>query len=354
MQFEIGQAEFNAVLDKVLRAVETRVTIPVLANIKITAKDSELEFETTNLENALRIRVPAKIKKEGVMLVPANKTRDIVKRLPEGQVKVKLAENRWAHIEGGSAKFKVIGMDAAHFPTWPPIGKDAVEIDGQALQAAYNMVWYAVSHEQSRYTMSAVLISEGDAVATDGHRLALYRSKAFSKIKSALLPLAGMKILVDLIEGEGDVSMSTGENNFVFSAKNWTLSMRKISGQFPNYKAVMPDKEKQTVEATFAAAEFAQCVERVGLSSDSRTSGVRFTFGKDGIELFANSPDAGEAADSLPGTCSGKLTIGFNSKYILDFVRKVEGEIKMFGKDEQSAAMFEHQNVLYVAMPLRF
>lgn len=354
MQFEIGQAEFSAVLEKMVKTVETKTTIPVLANIKIKAVGEELEFEATDLENALRISVPAKIKKEGVMLVPAKKAHEIVKRLPAGQVKVKLAENHWAHVESGKAKFKLCGMSPEHFPAWTGATKEPIQIDGEALQKAIRMVEYAVSTETSRYTLSAILIENGKVVATDGHRMAIYSHKAFAKVKSALIPLRGIQIAVGLMDGEGTVAMAETESAFVFSAKNWTISMRKLSGKFPNYEAVIPKKEAQTVSAKFVAAPFVQCMERVGLSSDSRTGCMRFTFSKDGVEFYAANPESGEATDSLEATCSGELKIGFNFRYITDFLKRVEGEVTMLARDEQSGALFEYQDFVYVAMPMRY
>lgn len=354
MQFEIGQAEFSAVLEKMVRTVETKTTIPVLANIKITAKGEELEFEATDLENALRISIPAKIKKEGVMLIPAKKANAIVKSLPAGQVKVKLAENYWAHVECGKSKFKLCGMSPEHFPVRGPSPKESLQIDGQVLQKAIRMVEYAVATEVSRFTLGAILIKAGEVVATDGHRLALYRDKAFAKVKSALIPLRGIQTVIGLIDGEGDVEMGEVENSFVFSAKNWTVTTRKISVQFPNYESILPKKEAQTVSAKFVAAPFVQCVERVGLSTDQRSSAMRFAFSKDGVEFHAANPESGEATDSLEASCTGELKIGFNFRYITDFLKRVEGEVTMLAKDEQSAALFEYGNFLYVAMPLRY
>lgn len=355
MQIEIGQSEFSKALDKVSGAIESKTTIPILSNILVQAKGEGLTLTATDLEVAIRVTVPAKVKREGTLCLPGKKLREIVHRLAAVPVKIKAGENNWAHLEAGTAKYKLVGMLSEHFPQWPsePKGNSAI-LDGAALKRAVELTAFAVSQENSRYTLDGIFFDAGEIVATDGHRLSLYRvNSGFKEVKKALIPRRGLSLIAGMVD-EGNVTLIVGESHYIFSAEHWTLVVRKLTGQFPNYQAIIPKRENATVRATFNAALLKERIDRVSMATPSATGCMRFDFVEGAVNLLASSPEHGEASESLSITCKDKLSIGFNHRYISEFLQRIEGDVEFFGRDEQSGALFEHGDLTYVAMPMRF
>jgi DNA polymerase-3 subunit beta len=356
MQFEIGQPEFKAALDKLVGVLETRTTIPVLSHIKCTATKDSLQLQTTDFEAHLSIIVPAKVKKTGVMLFPGKKTREIVTKLSAGTVTMKLAENQWAHLSCGGAKYKLAGLDASNYPTSPEVLAAQTTVPGTALIQAISMTKFAASEQTDRYSLAVILFSTGQSVATDGHRLAIFRHPDFkmpAEAKEILVPSSGANLLLSLVKDEDTVGIAVTESTLNFSTPDWNLNLRRSTGTFPNYKGVMPSMDNLPFHARINPAVIASVIERVGATADQTTSAMKFTFTAGKLQMQCSSSLIGEGEESLDVESNGDLLVGLNFRYALDYLKRVEGEVALHGKDGQSALLLESGASSYVIMPMR-
>jgi len=367
MQVEIGVKELSGALAQIIEAVEKRTTIPVLSQIKMTADGETVTLFATDLEVHMQVSVAAKVKKPGVLLCPARRIKEIVGYVSAGTISFTLADNHWIHVKAGSAKYKLPSYAADTYPTFPPVEKTEFAITGKTLTRAIAATRFAITQEESRHNLCAVLLANGDAVATDGHRMAIWKDKELKAFRSngsesckdapnfggVLLSRRGCNLLLLLVDVESKVEVAISEDSLIFSQENWILRVRRPSGVFPNYQAVIPSKDKAKLKVAVSSALLADHVNRVQISADERTQYTRFSFTKGTLTLMCASPEAGEAVDSMEVSSNVEVQFAANGKYVLEFLRANEGEVMIHAADEHTGILFEKEDSLYVVMPMR-
>src|SRR5713101_4385320 len=177
MEFSVTKSALLNELSTTQGVVERKTTIPILSNLLIVASGSHLTITATDLELSIRTSCEAKIKKEGAGTIPAKKLLELVRLLPEGEIKVKLLDNHWVEIVSDRKKYKLVGMAKENFPALPVMPHTLVKIPAAIIENLIAKTKFAISMEESRYTLNGgLLILKPDTlamVATDGHRLAL-------------------------------------------------------------------------------------------------------------------------------------------------------------------------------------
>ncbi len=369
--------EFSAKKSEVLReltlaqgVVEKKTTLPILANLLLEVEGSSLRISATDLELGMRVSCPVKVKKEGTGTVPAKRLLEIVRSLPEAEVKFKMLENHWVQVTCERSSFKLVGMAKDSYPVLPAIPKALAALPSVALGSLIQKTIFAISNEESRYTLNGALLiikpTGVTMVATDGHRLALVeREFAVSGISNELRMLIPKKAMAELLRllGEGEegasVQISKDESHLFFALGERVLISRMLTGQFPNYEAVLPRENKRLVELGKDAVTAA--VRRVALLADERSRAIRLQIDKDKLEIFSTSGEYGEAHEVLDAQYQGDpLEIGFDYQYLLDFLNVLSdgGKIRLELKDEQSAGQLrpaeqEPDKYRYILMPMR-
>lgn len=370
MEFSVKKSELLKELNLVQGVVEKKTTIPILSNLLLEFSDSSLRISATDLELGVRCGCPAKVKKEGVGTVPAKRLLEIVRSLPEAEVRFKVLENHWVQVNCERSSFKLVGMAKDSFPVLPGAPKALVSIPANVLATMIQKTVFAISSEESRYTLNGALLlvkpENVTMVATDGHRLALVERQqpvaGLSNELRVLIPKKAMGELQRLLsEGEEatSVQFSKDESHLFFQAGERLLISRILTGNFPNYEAVLPRENKKTAELDKLVITSA--IRRVALLADERSRAIRFRLDKDKLEIFSSSGDYGEAHEALDAKYEGEaMEIGFDYQYLLDFLNVVEegGSIRLELKDEQSAGQFrpggeEAFRYRYVVMPMR-
>ncbi|MDE3181484.1 MAG: DNA polymerase III subunit beta [Acidobacteriota bacterium] len=370
MEFTARKAELQRELDLAQGVAEKKTTIPILSNILIEANDSELRLSATDLELGLRCGCPAQVRKTGALTVPSKRLLDIVASLPDAEIKFKALENHFIQVTCGRSSFRLAGMVKDNFPALPEIPAALATIPAGALAPMIKRTTFAIASEESRYTLNgALLLLKPDRilmVATDGHRLAQVEKEAavegLNTELRILIPKKAMGEVERLIGQGGDqapVYFSKDESHLFFSVGRRVLISRVLTGQFPNYEAVLPRDNNRIVEA--GKKEFTEAIRRVALLADERSRVIRFQIGDGRIEMSSANGDYGEASDQLEVEYAGEpMQIGFNFQYLLDFLM-VAGEsekIRLELKDEQSAGQFRPSEddacrYRYVVMPMR-
>jgi len=351
--------------------VERKNTIPILANVLLEANGAEVKMLATDLEVGLRSRCTATVSKGGSLTLPAKKLYEIIKALPETDVRI---EEDKGGVKVAADRFdsRMQTLPREDFPTLPdaPGGLSAT-LARASIRTMIEKTQFAITGEDTRYFLNgALFIIRGDSMAlvsTDGHRLA-YISVPREKAKGAkadeenrvILPRKTLLELGRLLAegGDGDILYQRGENHLFFGVSDRLLISRMIDGQFPAFERVIPKNNDKHVE--FDRDRLTSAVKRVALLSNERSRAVKFQIDKGKVEIASSSPEFGEAKEALMvDYAAAPVTICFNAQYVLDFLSVVETEsVSLDFKDEMSQAVLkplggDGYDYTYVIMPMR-
>ena len=363
MQVQVDRDGFLRALQMVSNIVEPRQTLPILANVLLEAGEETLRLTATDLEVGVRVSVPAKVASAGAITLSARKLLDIVKELPAVPVSLKVQENFWIALRSAGASYKLVGLGPADFPAVGDGGTASwITLDGQLLRDMLNQTTFAISHDESRYALNGVLFSlrerELRLVATDGHRLALVVRVLANAgpSMSGIVPRKAVQEIARIIGSGEAVELAIGENQFMLKMPNVLLIARLIEGTFPNYEQVVPKSHPHRL--VMSRSGLASALRRVSVVSEERTKPTKFFLSHGALKLSAYSPDFGEAEEQIEVEYTGEdMTIGFNSRYVLDALGAQPGEqVVLEVKDGLSPGViksFEDDGALCVIMPMR-
>ncbi|HLY18699.1 MAG TPA: DNA polymerase III subunit beta [Bryobacteraceae bacterium] len=369
MEFTVSKADLVRELSLSQGVVEKKTTIPILSNVLLEAANDRLVLTATDLELGIRCSCPAKVKKEGSGTIPARKLLDYVRLLPEADLNVKFLENHWASLTCGRSRTRIAGMSRESFPELPQMPESIAEIPVKMLASMISRTAFAISLEESRFTLNgALLLLKPDAttmVATDGHRLAYVETASpanTGKSFRALVPKKAMAEIVKLADESGAESkllFAGDENHLFFQFGERLLITRKLTGNFPDYDKVLP--KDNVHQAKLNREEIRSAIERVSQFADERSRAIRVQFTAGEVKIFSSSVETGESEESVPSEYGGPdMEIGFNAQYLLDFLRATNQEQVAFElKDQKSAGEMRpmsdgtQDHYRYVVMPMR-
>jgi DNA polymerase-3 subunit beta len=388
LEITVSRAELLRELTAAQSVVERKTTIPILSNFLFEASaaagDSagKLTITATDLDQSLNTSCAAKVKKPGACTIPARKLYDYIKLLPEGDISIKLMDNHWVQIRAGRSNTKMVGMARANFPQVPQFpAAGGFRISAPALHNMISKVIFAISNEESRYTLNgALLVLKAESmamVATDGHRLAHIEKtgeslEGISGEKKTLIPrkaLAELNGLLANMETSKDkeshkesqtIEFADDDQTLFFKVGGRVLTSRKLTGQFPNYEAVLPRDNTKFV--IVRSEDLMASIQRVAQFADERSGAIKIRLEQNELKLSAQSTDSGESEDIIETPYNyDPLVVGFNSSYLIDFLRATgeTGEVRLEFKDAQSAGQMrpedgnEDTRYRYILMPMR-
>jgi len=349
--------------------VERKNTIPILANVLMEAKGDQVSFLATDLEVGLRSKCAAMVSKNGALTLPAKKFYEIIKSLPETDVRI-AEEKGGVKVAADRFDSRMQTLPREDFPTLPESGgAPSATLPRAALKEMVAKTQFAITGEDTRYFLNgALFVLRPDTmslVATDGHRLALVTVSRDAKAKKdadevrAILPKKTLGELARLLQdGDEDIRYERGENHLFFDVGGRLLISRMIDGQFPAYERVIPKGNDKHVE--FERDRLTNAVRRVALLSNERSRAVKIQIDRGKVDVTSSSPDLGEAKETLTVEYAGApLQICFNAQYVLDFLSAVATDVVSLDlKDEVSQAVMmpvgaEGYEYTYVIMPMR-
>ena len=352
MEITVSKFELLRELTDTQGVVERKTTIPILSNYLFEAAGDRVSLTATDLDLSLRTSCNAKVKKEGSCTIPARKLHYYVKLLPAADITIKLLENHWVSIRCGRSNTKMVGMAKSNFPSLPAFPTaGVVTIPAQVLRGLIARTGFAISNEESRYTLNGALMllkpESITMVATDGHRLA-HCERAGEKFEGVsgelktLVPKKAMdelKSLLDSTDAE-TIQFAKDDSTLYFRIGARLLTSRQLTGQFPNFEAVLPKDNSKIVPLN--SDELNSAILRVAQFADERSRAVRLRLEKGELKISASSTEAGESEDSIEAPYTGDpLTIGFNAQYLVDFLKAAgTSEVRLELKDPQSAGQF--------------
>jgi len=373
MEITVSKFELLRELTATQGVVERKTTIPILSNYLFEAAGDKLSLTATDLDLSLRTSCAAKVKKDGACTIPARKLYDYVKLLPDADITIRLLENHWVSIRCGRSNTKMVGMARSNFPSLPVFpSAGVIKIPAAVLRSMIAKTGFAIASEESRYTLNgALMVLKPESitmVATDGHRLAhIERSgekfEGVSGEMKTLIPKKAMDELKSLLDSgiEKDVEtidFAKDESTLFFRVGPRLLTSRQLTGQFPNYEAVLPKDISKSI--ALHGEELGAAIARVAQFADERSRAVRLRLEKGELKISASSTETGESEDSIEVAYDGEpMAIGFNAQYLIDFIKATGScEVKLELKDAQSAGQLrpaegEDYKYRYIVMPMR-
>ncbi len=368
MNLSISKEQIINGLQAVQNVVSTRTTLPILSNVLLRAEaDNKLQFTATDLDVTISCGVEAKVKKPGVSTVPVKRLFGIVRELNNADLDIEVDDKNNCTIRSGPSYYKINGLAAEEFPPLPSFKEDKrVVLSQETLKAMLKKTAFAISTDESRYVLNGIFISLKDhkltMVATDGRRLALVDEEADVSEKSQgdfIIPAKTVNELNRLLQDKGELELRYAENQASFALKDEKGSAvliitKLIEGNYPNYRQVIPAETKERVP--LVREEFLHALRRAEIMTSEKSNSVKLSFAKNKLEITANSPEVGEAKESLAVNYKGPdLAIAFNPKYLIDPLNAlVNDEVFIELIDELSPGVLKINGpFLYVVMPMR-
>lgn len=362
MKFRISKENFLEGLQQVQHVVSTRTTLPILSNVLLEASEGELKLTTTDLDVGVSGQVSADVEKEGTTTLPARKLATIIRELPTAEVSVEVDGDNVATIRSGPSYFKILGLAEDEFPALPDFdGAREFKLEQKTLKDSLKKTSYAISTDETRYVLNGIYASFKDntltLVATDGRRLAMVEHEIEipqSQEVDVIVPTKAVNELQRLLGDEGEVHIRITDNQIAFELNKNLLVSKLIEGNYPNFRQVIPGETKERI--TLERETFLSTAHRVSLLTSEKSNSVKLVFGKDNIDIMANSPDIGEAKESIPVAYKGaEFSIAFNPDFLMAPLRNLDSdEVYLDLIDEMSPGVVRNNSsFLYVLMPMR-
>lgn len=366
MKITVQKEKVLSGLQTVQNVVGARTSLPILANVLLRAGEDGLALTATDLDVTVHCGVEAEVKRKGQSTLPLKKLLAIVRELSQ-EIELEVDERNVCTIISAASLFRLNGIPAEEFPPTPNIGDGrAARIGQAALRRMLRQTSFAISKDETRYVLNGVFFSLAAGrltlVATDGRRLAHSEDEAEAKqdVKGEfIVPAKAVDELQRLLSQEGEVDLRFSENyaQFVLHKEEGypiTLTTKLIEGNYPNYKQVIPTEAKERV--ALDREEFLQALKRAEIMTSEKANSVKLTFAKNSLVITANSPEYGEARESLAINYKGReFAIAFNPRYLIEPLMALEeDQIFLELTDELSPGVIKINGpFLYVVMPMR-
>jgi DNA polymerase-3 subunit beta len=362
LKISAPREELTRQLGVVSRAASTRTTVQVLAGILLRAEGGRLELAATDMEISLRSSLDAEVGSEGAVVVPSKLLADLVRLLPAEEVSIEHRSGEGVvEIVSGAASYKLHTYNAEDFPRLPETtGVELMSIDADAVLETAGRVSRAASRDESRPVLTGILVRfEGQNLvmaATDSYRLAVKETSMGSNGPEldAIVPARALGELTRIAQGAGGLQIGVQENQVLFATDGILLTTRRIEGQFPNYRQLLPETFEH--ELALPRDELLEVVRRVSVMAQ-RNAPIRLRFAEGELTVSAQTQDVGEARETMPAPfASDPLEIGFNPEFLRDGIESVEGDelrLKLISSLRPAVIQGEGDDFSYLIMPIR-
>ncbi|MBI3852502.1 MAG: DNA polymerase III subunit beta [Verrucomicrobia bacterium] len=367
MNLTIAKEQIINGLQAVQNIVSTRTTLPILSNVLLRAEKDRLELTATDLDVTVSCGVEATVKKVGATTVPVKKLFGIVRELNNPELEIEVDDKHSCSLRSGASFYKINGLSADEFPPLPKLKEERkVVLPQEKVRSMMKKTSFAISTDESRYVLNGIFLSLKEhkltMVATDGRRLALVDEEVDVSDKSQgefIVPAKAVNELNRLLQDKGEVEVRYNENQAAFTLKDEKgfsilVATKLIEGNYPNYRQVIPAEAKERV--ALSREEFLHALRRAEIMTSDKSNSVKLAFAKNNLAITANSPEVGEARESLAINYKGKeMSIAFNPKYLIDALNALPNdEVFIELIDELSPGVLKINGpFLYVVMPMR-
>src|SRR5881397_353934 len=362
MKVTCSREELTQKLGVVSRGVSTRTAVQILGGILLNAEGGRLTLAATDMELSLRASLEARVEGEGAVVVPGRLLVELARLLPNAEVSIEQrADEGIIHVASGAFESRLNTYTAEDFPRLPDAeGLERHAVDRDALLETIGRVGRSASRDESRPVLTGILVRfESDKLvmaATDSYRLAVKETPAPGGLPEleAIIPARALQELSRLAAGVDEVQLGLHENHVVFGAEGAWLTTRRIDGQFPNYRQLLPEQFEH--ELTLPRAEVLEVVRRASVMIQ-RATPLQLRFAEGELTVIARTHEVGESTESMPVGFSGDtLEIGFNADFLRDGLESVDGDdirFKLISPLRPAVIQGEGDDFTYLVMPIR-
>ncbi|HEX5459713.1 MAG TPA: DNA polymerase III subunit beta [Steroidobacteraceae bacterium] len=363
MKLTATREDLLAPLQSVIGVVERRQTMPVLANVLLSARDGRLAITGTDLEVELVAATKVGLEQPGDITVPGRKLLDIFRALPDGVSITLSTEGERVSVRAGRSRFTLSSLPAAEFPVVEEINaSQTLSLPQGEFRRLIDKTHFSMAQQDVRYYLNGLLLETQEsalrAVATDGHRLALCEMALSSPAKAGqvIVPRKGVLELQRILGTEGNVELAIGTNHVRAQIGDIRFTSKLIDGRFPEYGRVIPASPAKLVQADRELLR--QALQRTAILSNEKYRGIRLAVRTDLLVIQAHNPEQEEAEDQVEVVYAGdEVEIGFNVNYLLDALSAIEGDKVEIGLTDSNSSCLIHAPGLiqtrYVVMPMR-
>jgi DNA polymerase-3 subunit beta len=362
LRITVAKDELAAKLAIVARGVSTRTAVLVLGGIQLRAEEGSLHLAATDMEISLRATAEAQVSGEGTTVVPGRLLLDIARSLPDSEVTIEhRPEEATVVVTSGTASYRLHTYSAEDFPRLPDVDTGVLHtVDRDALIETVARVGRSASRDESRPVLTGILVrfETGKIVmaATDSYRLAVKETTVTDDLPEleAIIPARALQELARIASGSDDLQLGMQDNHVVFGSDGTWLTTRRIDGQFPNVRQLLPEQFEQ--ELALPREEVLDVVRRVSLMAQ-RNSPLRLRWADGELTISAVTQDVGEARESLPAPYTGDaMEIGFNAEFLRDGLESVDSDtvkFKLISPLRPAVLEGDADDYLYLIMPIR-
>ena len=363
MKFKIDKAEIINEFQSLAAVADKKQTLPILSNILIRCEAGSIRLLSTDLEVELDVLLDgANIEQAGETTIPAKKAADIIRELPEGQVSFELnEESSKLTVRSSSGKYNLSTIPGSDFPDFDVVKSDTThKISSAKLYELFQKTSFAMANQDWRHYLNGCLFEKTESsvnmVATDAHRLSIYKSNLESD--GDFTGIVPRKTVVELMKilpkHDGDIEFYINTNNIVFMSKKFTFKSKLIDGNYPNYNQVVPQGEGSKI--TFNRKNMLDSLSRVSVLTSEKFKGVKLKAESGVLDISAHNPDQESAEEKLDiaGGVSG-FDIAFNVNYLKEVLGTIDEEeisLVSFGSDKSALVESGDSNQVLVLMPL--
>ncbi len=367
MNLSVAKDQLIHGLQSVQNIVSTRTTLPILSNVLLRAGDGKLEFTATDLDVSVVCSVEANVKKKGASTVPVKRFFGIVRELASPEIELEIDEKHSCSISAGASFYKIHGLSADEFPPVQTLKDDKkITLPQEKFRGMLRKTSFAISSDESRYVLNGIFISLKEhkitLVATDGRRLALVDEEVDLPETSQgefIIPTKTVNELTRLLGDKGDIEICFTENQASFTLKDdkgfsILIISKLVEGNYPNYRQVIPGETKERIG--LPREEFLAAARRAQIMTSDKANSIKIAVSRNNLAITANSPEVGEARESLAINYKGKdMAIAFNPAYLVEPLGALtEDEVFLELIDELSPGVLKINGpFLYVVMPMR-
>jgi len=362
LRITVSKDELASRLAIVARGVSTRTAVLVLGGIQLRAAAGRLHLAATDMEVSLRTELECAVEGEGSVVVPGRLLLDISRTLPDSDVTIEhKPEEAVVIVTSGTANYRLHTYSAEDFPRLPEIETSSLHtVDRDALIETVARVGRSASRDESRPVLTGILVrfEPGKIVmaATDSYRLAVKETPVEGTLPDleAIIPARALQELGRIAAGTDELQLGLQENHVVFGTDGTWLTTRRIDGQFPNYRQLLPEQFDH--ELVLPREELLEVVRRVSLMAQ-RNSPLRLRFADGELTVSAVTQDVGEARESLPAPYTGEaMEIGFNAEFLRDGLESVDDDsikFKLISPLRPAVLEGDSDDYVYLIMPIR-
>jgi DNA polymerase III subunit beta len=335
MKFSASREQFMTALGIAVRGVSTRSAIQTLAGVRLSTEGGRLELQATDMELGVRVNAEAAMERDGTVVLPGRLLLDVVRSLPKDELSLEYRSSEGdVEVVSGPSRFHLRTLPADEFPKLPEVGDASImRVPATAFVETVGRVARSASRDETRPHLTGVLVSASERelrmVATDSYRLSVKETSLDEALEGSLEANVPARTLQELarIAPQGDngkIDIAALEHQVIFRVGDVTLSSRLVEGRFPNYRQLLPQSFEH--ELRVSGPELLEVVRRISLLAQ-KNAPLRMRFSEGALEVSAQTPDIGEASESLPVPFAGEeLEIGFNPEFLRDGLESAESD----------------------------